>query len=100
MPPTTPPSHLSLKVGRVRNCNRPTLPCMRAKRCPYFRTFQGASSVGETTLSTETEVARDDVDLIWPDTFAMDAGFLYATTNRCDYIPIWQKPASKLCNHF
>ncbi len=42
-------------------------------------------------METETELASDNVDLIWPDTFAMDGGFLYGTTNRLELCKLMRR---------
>ena len=38
-------------------------------------------------MITQTLLAQNDKDLIWPDTFAMDEeGYLYFTTNKLPFI--------------
>jgi hypothetical protein len=38
-------------------------------------------------METQVELAHDDIDLVWADTFAMDQdGYLYATTNKLPFI--------------
>ena len=36
-------------------------------------------------METQTLLAKDAAELIWADTFAMENGFLYATTNKLPF---------------
>jgi len=38
------------------------------------RIEQGAATIGQTEMRTQTLLASDDAELIWPDTFAMAEG--------------------------
>ena len=37
-------------------------------------------------MATQTLLAQNDRELIWADTFAMENGYLYATTNKLPFV--------------